>query len=341
MSCIRASYFVVLAIVVDSVLHGQICRAADISVKEDTSTGWKVYTLSAGETKAVLVPDAGANVQSVVHQGNEYFHQPENLSQLPGVRCGNPILYPTPNRIKGGKFEFQGQTYVFREGPGNHIHGLVNAAKFHVESTWVEPDYASATCAIRFAPGTTHGDTFPWEHTFRMKVTVREGVVRWDYEVDNDASGRDLPFGVALHPYIKYQNSREETFLTVPATSLMESVQQLPTGKLLDLAGNPLDAREPVSLEGYNSDDVFFGMTPDKPAIVEFRETKRSISFKASKEFTHLVVWTPGRPFMGIENQTCSTDAHNLSSQGKGDVAHLQICGPGEKRTGWVEYHLK
>lgn len=340
MSFVRALYLVVLVIVAISGPNDRNCLGADISVEQDTSTGWKVYTLTAGKTKAVLVPSAGANVQSIVHDGVEYFHQPEELSKLPGVRCGNPILYPTPNRIKGGKFDFQGKTYVFKEGPGNHIHGLVNAAEFFVESTSAEPDHASATCAIRFAPGTKHGDTFPWEHTFRMKVTVREGVVRWDYEVDNDASGRDLPFGVALHPYIKYQNSRAATFLTVPAKSLMESVKQLPTGKLLDLGGNRLDARKPVSLEGFDSDDVFFGMTTDKPAKVEFRDANRSITFKASKEFTHLVVWTPGRPYMGIENQTCSTDAHNLTSQGNGDVAHLQICGPGEKRTGWVEYHL-
>ena len=289
----------------------------------------------------MVVPAAGANVQSVKHAGAEYFHQPEDLSKLPGVRCGNPILYPTPNRIKGGSFDFEGKTYVFKEGPGNHIHGLVNSAKFDVESTSVEPDSASITCVIHFEPGTKHGDTFPWDHRFRMKVTVREGVVRWDYEVDNDKSGRNLPFGVALHPYIKYQNSRADTYLQVPAKSLMESVSQLPTGKLLSLDGHRLDARKPVSLAGFQSDDVFLGMVPSRPAKVEFREVGRSITFKASKEFTHLVVWTPDRPYMGIENQTCSTDAHNLTTQGMADVAHLQICPANEKRSGWVEYHLK
>ena len=203
------------------------------------------------------------------------------------------------------------------------------------------PDSVSVTCAIRFEAGTERGDLFPWDHAFRMKVTLREGVVRWDYEVENDKSGRNLPFGVALHPYIKYLGDRASAYLHVPATSLMESFQQLPSGKLLDLEGHALDARKAVSLQGYNSDDVFFGMVPEKPAKVEFRDKNRSITFKASKEFTHLVVWTPDRPYMGIENQTCSTDAHNLASKGMGDVAHLQICPPREKRTGWVEYHFE
>ncbi len=312
--------------------------AGRLSVYRDDDTGWDIYVMTQGATTATFVPAAGANVQSVVHDGVEYFHQPTELSKLPGVRCGNPVLYPTPNRIKGGSFEFEGERYVFSEGPGNHIHGLVNQEPFTFEAEDVKVDSVSVTASIRFDDTTERGRLFPWEHTFRMKVTVRDGSVRWNYEIDNDASERNLPFGVALHPYIKYHGSRKETYLQVPAQSLMDARQQLPTGKLLDLSNHPLDAREPISLKDYDADDVFFGMVPDKPAKVEFRNVGRSITFRASKEFTHLVVWTPDRPFMGIENQTCSTDAHNLAAQGMNEVAHLQICPPGEKRQGWVEY---
>ncbi len=322
-------------------LLATVSFAGGLTVNKDTKTGWDVYVLTQGDTVATFVPAAGANVQSVKRAGVEYFHQPEELSKLPGVRCGNPVLYPTPNRIKGGSFKFEGKTHVFREGPGNHIHGLVNSAEFACESTEVTADAVSVTAAIRFDGQTDRGKLFPWEHTFRIKVTVKEGNVRWDYEVDNDTSGKNLPFGVALHPYLKYHGSRKDTFLHVPAKSLMESFQQLPSGKLLDLEGHPLDAREPVSLAGFNSDDVFFGMLPEKPAKVDFRSAGRSVTFKASKDFTHLVVWTPDRPYMGIENQTCSTDAHNLAAQGMQDVAHLQVCPPGEKRRGWVEYEFE
>ena len=315
--------------------------AGNLSVSKDAVTGWDVYVLTQGETVATFVPAAGANVQSVKVRGIEYFHQPEELSKLPGVRCGNPVLYPTPNRIKDGRFQFEGKEIVFREEPGNHIHGLVNSAEFHCESNEVTYDSVSVTAALRFDERSERGKLFPWEHTFRIKVTVREGSVRWEYEVDNDGSGQDLPFGVAFHPYLKYQGSRQEAFLRVPAQSLMASVQQLPTGKLLNLEGHPLDAREPVSLAGYKSDDVFFGMVPEKPARLEFRDVGRSVIFKASKEFTHLVVWTPDRPYLGVESQTCSTDAHNLAAQGMNEIAHLQRCPSGEKRQGWVEYLFK
>lgn len=337
----RAQTILSIALLFTASTFIQIASAGETTSHVDSSTGWTVYTLKQGDTTIKLVPAAGANVQSVMHRGVEYFHQPAELSKLPGVNSGNPILYPTPNRIKGGSFEFEGKRYVFREGGGNHIHGLVNSKAFRVVGVRADEDSTSVTCEIRFDGETERAKLFPWDHAFRMTVTLRDGIVRWDYEVDNDKSGRNLPFGVALHPYIKYLGERKSTYLTVPATSLMESFKQLPSGKLLALDGHRLDARKATSLADFNSDDVFFGMTPAKPAKVEYRDQDRSITFKASSEFTHLVVWTPDRPYMGIENQTCSTDAHNLASQGKDDVAHLQICPPGEKRTGWVEYHFE
>lgn len=317
-------------------------QAAECRRDVDASTGWAVYTLSHGNTVATVVPAAGANVQSVVHSGAEYFHQPNGLKNLPGVRCGNPILYPTPNRIHGAQFTFEGRTYEFPpNGRGNFIHGLVHSEPFEVESVSVEKDSVTIVCRLVFKPDGRPFTLFPWEHTFRMAITVRDGSVRWAYEVDNDQSDRNLPFGVALHPYIRYQRDREQAYLSVPATHLMESRQQLPTGKLLDLEGQALDARKPVSLAGFHADDVFFGMRPSQPARISFRDVGRSITFRASKEFTHLVVWTPDRPYLGIENQTCSTDAHNLASRGLTKEAHLQICPPGEKRSGFVEYQFE
>lgn len=316
--------------------------AGEVTVQRDVATGWDVYTLRQDETTVRVVPQAGVNAYSVVRRGIEYFRVPDQLKNLPGVAYGNPILYPTPNRVKGATFAFEGKTYRF---PGTHdrnfIHGLVHSEPFDVESVVAKDDVVELTCSLTFAPGRRPYELFPFRHIFRVTISVKDGAVRWTYEVDNHEGERNLPFGVAFHPYVVYQNSREETYLHVPATHLMESTSQLPSGNLLELDGHALDAREPRSLGGFRADDVFFGMTPDHPARVTFRDVNRSITFWASAEFTHLVVWTPDRPYFSIENQTCSTDAHNLASQGKGDVAHLQICSPGAKKTGSVEYRLE
>ena len=120
----------------------------------------------------------------------------------------------------------------------------------------------------------------------------------------------------------------------------MESEKQLPSGKLIPSKDLDFPLNKPMSLEGTSFDDVFWGMTPDNPTTIEFRDAKRRVTLSTSPEFTHLVVWTPDRPYFGIESQTCSTDAHNLHDAGKTEQSHLQICEPGKKMSGWVEYTI-
>jgi aldose 1-epimerase len=170
---------------------------------------------------------------------------------------------------------------------------------------------------------------------------VTDGGVRWIYKVDNRQGELSVPFGFALHPYFVYLGSRSQTFLTIPATHWMKSTDQLPSGKLVPASQLDFPLGKPMSLDGMTLDDVFWGMQPDRPTVIDFRETGQGVTIAASSEFTHLVVWTPDRPFFGIESQTCSTDAHNLYSQDLQDAAHLQICPPGETLSGWVEYQFQ
>ncbi len=123
----------------------------------------------------------------------------------------------------------------------------------------------------------------------------------------------------------------------------MDAEKLLPTGKLFDLAAEPdYDARQPRSLEGFFRDDVYYGMQPDKPAAIDFRGRKLKITLSASKEFTNLVLYTPkDQPWFCVEDQTCSTDAHNLYARGLKQESHLQIVEPGKTATGWVEFHFE
>ena len=38
-----------------------------------------------------------------------------------------------------------------------------------------------------------------------------------------------------------------------------------------------------------------------------------------------------------VEDQTCSTDAHNLYARGLKQESHLQIVEPGKTQSGWIE----
>ena len=315
-------------------------NAADIRLKTDDETGWKVYTLQQDSTTIRLVPAAGCNVMSLQVDGVEYFHQPKTLKDLPGVNSGNPILYPTPNRVKASKFRFRGKSFVLDENEDrNFIHGLVNRSNWEVAGMEVDSQHAAIRCKVSFAEGSEEFERFPLVHDFYMTVSVHDRAVRWTYEVDNAKGNSAIPFGVALHPYFVYQGERAETFLTIPATHQMEPTPKLlMTGRLIPAAELSHALKEPIPLKDANFDTVFFGLTNKEPTVIDFRSVNRKVVLEASDEFTHLVVWTPDRGYFGVENQTCSTDAHNLADSGKQQEAHLQICDPGTKMTGWVEY---
>ena len=138
-----------------------------------------------------------------------------------------------------------------------------------------------------------------------------------------------------------YQGARDNTYVSIPASHKMEAVDLFPTGHLIPASQLDYPLGEPLSLQGKSFDDVFWGVQPGGTAVIEFRDKDREITMSASESFSHVVLYTPEWPVFSVEHQTSSTDAHNLHAAGKVEEASLQICPPGETRSGWVEYRFR
>jgi aldose 1-epimerase len=319
-----------------------VARAADMAISGDPETGWPVLSIKQGDTLVKLEPNAGANVFSISYKGTELIKSPKSLKELPGFSYGVPVLYPSPNRVRDGVFTFHDRQYKFTpNNEGNFLHGLVHSAAWQSNALNLGGT-GKVSLNLPFGPGSELFKSFPFAHTLRLDIEALDNGVRWTYTVDNSKGDKPVPFGFAIHPWILYQGPREKTFITIPATHLMESEKLLPTGKLLDLAGSKYDAREPKSLEGFLSDDVYYGMKSSQPAVIDFRQPRLKITLKASDDFTHLVLYTPkDQPWFCVENQTCSTDAHNLFAKGLKKESHLQVVEPGKTASGHVEMRFE
>lgn len=315
---------------------------AAIQSAVDADSGFTVYTLRAGETVLKVAPAAGCNAYSLLHKGRELLRTPPRLRELPGFQYGIPVLYPTPNRVRDGVFTFAGRRYEFKpNNEGNFLHGLVHNVPWEVVESQQKDQKCTLTCRLKFASPAEHFRLFPHPHELRLAFQVEEGSVRMTYTVDNSAGRTEVPFGFAFHPWFLYQGPRATTFLTIPARQHMQAEKLLPTGQLNALADSPLDARQPRSLAGFVIDDVYAGMVPDQPAIIDHRSIRLKLALQATADFTHLVVYTPRAPWFCVENQTCSTDAHNLAARGLNDVAHLQVVKPGGLQSGSVELRVQ
>jgi aldose 1-epimerase len=253
---------------------------------------------------------------------------------------GTPVLYPTPNRVRDCRFTWKGRVYPQRRsGRDIYEHGLA-----HLESWEFEPPTADAKGA-RFAawldcqPDRPRFEAFPFPHRITLTFTLTARGICVEYAIEN-RSTEELPFGFGLHPYFVKLDGDGGTFVSLPAASVMEATPDLlPTGRLLDVAGTGLDLRQPVPVGTLDLDHVFTRVEQGRHAAVEYRGAGLRVDLEATEDFTHLVLYTPrGERFFCLENQTCSTDAHNLSARGFVDVSGLKTVAPGAVRRGSVRY---
>ena len=127
----------------------------------------------------------------------------------------------------------------------------------------------------------------------------------------------------------------------VPAKRCMEADSLLPTGRLLPPGARSADPTKPVSLAGLDLDDVFWGMRAEQPATITYKALGKRITLQADDWFTHAVVYTPPQaPYLCVENQSCSTDAHNLYARGLTEAAHLTILDPGQTHRASIVFRL-
>ena len=311
------------------------------------ATGWNVLHLfyegaaPHERTHVALVPEMGANLLAF-DVGEHAFIVEGDRTNGRFALLGTPILYPTPNRVRGARFTFDGREFTFPPNNGrNFIHGLVRERPWECDTPHIGDESIRVTARYRFLPGDEAFALFPIRNTLEVTFTVRPRTVRFDFTIYNEDTSQRLPFGLALHPYFAILGDRSQVRIQVPAQRWMEAEDLLPTGRLLPLEEGPADLRKPTSLEALNLDDVFWGLTSQAPQIISYEAIGVRLVLSASEHFTHSVIYTPkGRPFFCIENQTCSTDAHNLYARGLEREAHLMILNPGEAMAAWVQYTL-
>lgn len=289
-----------------------------------------------------LAPEMGSNLLSLAIGGQEYLVAGDPSGGAWQV-LGTPILYPMPNRVRDGQFSFDGRDYVFPPNNGpNFIHGLVRDRPWACDAPRLGEDRISVTTRFRFEPASPAYALFPIRNTLELTYTLRPDAVRLDFTVFNEDQGLRLPFGLAIHPYFAIIGEREQVRIQSPARYWMEAVHLLPTGRLLDISDGPADLRRPTPLSALALDDVFCGLSSQTPQVIYYDAIGTRLLLRASDLFTHSVIYTPpGRPFFCIENQSCSTDAHNLYAQGLQEAAHLTILEPGQACSAWIELTVR
>jgi len=279
---------------------------------------------------------------------------PEFFEQEKPTRSGFPILFPFPNRIRAGRFRWLGQDYhLAANDPSgkNAIHG------FACHAPWQVVDTNESECSITAEHVSSPQN--PWPASYRLQLTYRLAAnrLRLEARVKNTDS-QPLPFGLGYHPYFRASLLGDaNTIVQVPASASWELEENLPTGKVIPVAGQR-DLRAGRKVAGLELDDVLTDLDPAcgvasgpdatphaaQPLVLRgslHSPARRSaLEMWTSPEFREMVVFTPPhRQAICLEPYTCVTDAINLRE--RNIDAGWRVLGSGESWTGVVEMVLR
>lgn len=297
-----------------------------------------------------VAPELGSNLFRFRVGAHDLLHCEQELLRRKDF-TGDFVLWPFPNRVRDKKYSYQGKEYSLEavKRPGGNwvlIHGLVFDLAWNYEQPIVKSDSASVTTSIDVtkAKGTPLFECYPFESRLSLTYTLTSTGLSITYHVENRGQ-HDLPYGFALHPYFSLLSGRQETYVTIPAQTVMEADNELlPTGRLLDVEGimyAMFDLREPVPVGNLKLDHVYTALQ-SRTAIIDYRQQGIQLHVTGSEDFTHVVIYTATAAdnFFCLEHQTCSTDAINLHNQGPEHqkMAHLLELHPGQSRSGTLHY---
>ncbi|MDD9268978.1 aldose 1-epimerase [Paenibacillus sp. GCM10023248] len=300
------------------------------------------------QAKATLIPECGNNLIAYACRGKPVITPPPDMTAFignSGIRTwyGIPILFP-PNRVKGGRFSFEGTEYVLpiNEPPHYHLHGDLSRKPWIVDGYGAaEENGAYVTCSFHFKD---HPDILAYyghELSFTVTYTLDKGRLDMHIAAVNHGSKR-APFAFGLHPYLAVPASSGPCTLVVPAA------EQWPITPLSFVTGEPSATelcgqwRRGVALADYPEAGCFMFTLSEEDRIcrLEMKEAGYRIAYEPDRSFPVVLLFKPGwADAFSIEPYTCVTDAFNLHYPD--ELTGARGLSPGEEvqmSTGlWVE----
>jgi galactose mutarotase-like enzyme len=272
---------------------------------DTTPTGTLELRDDEAKSLVTLVPERGAIVTRFrVGERDLLFLDESTLTdRTKNVRGGIPLLFPSPGRLAGDRFERDGRVGSMKQ------HGFARDVAWTVGALDTK-DAARATLAIEATDDTLRA--FPWDFRLAITYSLRGRTLRLDVEATNPGAA-PLPFAFGIHPYFLVRDAdKARARIATKATLAFDNV----TKSEVPFHGFDLTAKE-VDLHL-----IDHGSTASELAWGDGAR----LAIRGSKELGRWVVWTlAGRDFVCVEPWTAPANALNTG-------ASLIEVAPGARR---------
>jgi aldose 1-epimerase len=244
------------------------------------------------------------------------------------------LMAPYPNRVRDGKFTFQGQEYSLLFPEKHAIHGDVRNRPWRVET--IRPN--AATIHFRSQDFADINYPFPFSVTQSFGVSNRGLLIQCSVKNEGNTS---MPAGCGYHPYFKraLEGSNENVRLRFNTAGIYPTTGEvpLPTGMPRPLI--PAENFSALRELDVNLDACFAGW--DGEAEMVWPESKVSVSMHAGSNMSRLVLFSPpGKPFFALEPQSQMTDGFNFLARGETDTG-VTVLPPGGELSVWFSLTVK
>lgn len=276
--------------------------------KAKTGTQWKI---AAGAHEAVVV-EVGGGLREYRYDGTDLIDGYGADELCPGG--AGQILAPWPNRIRDGRYTFDGVTHqlpLTEPERHNALHGLVNWSRWHAVSV--------SDSAVTLAHDLVPQPGYPWPLALKITWEVGPSGLSVTHDVTN-MGVEPAPWGLSVHPYLRVPGVRvDDLTLELPASSrLLVDGRLLPIGTA-KVAGTDYDYTSGRRIGGAVLDVAFGEVRPDASGRGVVRlcgPDGTGVACWADEKFGWWQVYTGDtldqsrlRRSVAIEPMTCPPDA--------------------------------
>lgn len=297
--------------------------------------GMRAVEMTKGDYEALLLPGVGANMVRLRHRGFgvDILREPAEdegalFRERPHV-YGLPILFP-PNRIRDGRYEFEGRTYRFpitKPAENNYHHGCLKSQPFQVSKAWETDDEVLVECRY-YANAGSDAIFRDFPHEFKCKIVYRLTAAGLTQEVVFfNRSRESMPVGVGFHTPLMAPFAGGDAADYAMRAAVGEEIELgergLPTGRRLPLderfarlRGEGLQTTGCAPIEAaFTVREIDVDGRPFRGALVENRRTGRRIFYEVDGNTTCWTLWNNGGevPYCCPEPQSWTTDAPNAA----------------------------
>ncbi|MEM1215348.1 MAG: aldose 1-epimerase [Bacteroidota bacterium] len=264
-----------------------------------------------GRQSLTCVPARGGLLTSIRLDGTEILDAYQTAEEVDFNRWGKSgLLYPFPNRLRDGRFTWNGQTYQFPVNDtdnNNALHGFGMDRNLRLMEQQLGESSAALTLVDNYQGEYPY---FPWKFTLRVTYQLHETQgFRIRMSVVNDGL-ETIPFGLGWHPYFQLAETAADCTLQLPAIDLVGIDQRmLPTGKRYAYE----EFTEQRLLNATRLDNCFALRPTDGRAEATITGSKGTLHYwQDAAQSPYLQVFTP--PYgssIALEPMTCNVDAFN------------------------------